>query len=215
MRTEPHTPPNRSTRRSRCARCQRPSSHCLCALIPSLNNQTPVTILQDPDESRHALNTARLAALGLRQSQLLIGDQHPVDTWQHAAYEPWLLFPGDEAISLDELSTHAALRPVQLIVPDGTWKKAAGLLRNNAELAQLPRVALPAGLAGRYRIRKAPRDGALSTIEAIVHALNVLDAPQCFDALLAPFDALIAGQIAAMGSEVYHNNYQQAQTGNA
>ena len=215
MLAQSHTTSHSATRRSRCSRCQRPSSHCLCSLIPSLDNKTPVTILQDPDESRHALNTARLAALGLRQSKLLVGDQHPSDTWQQPEHEPWLLFPGDEAISLDELSARAAVHPVQLIVPDGTWKKAAGLLRNNAELAQLPRVALPAGLAGRYRIRKAPRDGALSTIEAIVHALNVLDAPQCFNALLAPFDALIAGQIAAMGSKVYHNNYQQAQTGNA
>ena len=52
--------------RARCGRCQRPRSHCLCALIPQLQSRTRVLILQHPEESRHALNTARLAALGVR-----------------------------------------------------------------------------------------------------------------------------------------------------
>ena len=82
-------------------------------------------------------------------------------------------------------------------------------MRANPELAALPRVALPPDLPGRYRIRKAPGPGALSTLEAVVHALNALDAPRRFDALLAPFEALIEGQIAAMGAEVYRANYQE------
>ena len=61
----------------------------------------------------------------------------------------------------------------------------------------------------RYRLRKAPEEGALSTIEAIVAALDVLEAPQGFVALLRPFDALIEGQIAAMGEEVFIRNHQR------
>jgi DTW domain-containing protein YfiP len=34
----------------------------------------------------------------------------------------------------------------------------------------------------------------LSTIEAVVGALNALEQPACFDALLAPFEALIEGR---------------------
>uniref|UniRef100_UPI000F01DF4F DTW domain-containing protein n=1 Tax=Pseudomonas viridiflava TaxID=33069 RepID=UPI000F01DF4F len=48
-----------------CERCQRPASHCLCALIPRLDSRTRVLVLQHPSEVNHALNTARLAALGL------------------------------------------------------------------------------------------------------------------------------------------------------
>ncbi|MGH8463256.1 MAG: DTW domain-containing protein, partial [Pseudomonas sp.] len=40
-----------------------------------------------------------------------------------------------------------------------------------------------------------------------VQALNVLEAPTCFDALLTPFDALIEGQISAMGQETYARNH--------
>ena len=47
--------------RPACARCQRPLSLCLCALIPALASRTRVLLLQHPSERRHPLNTARLA----------------------------------------------------------------------------------------------------------------------------------------------------------
>ena len=45
---------------------------------------------------------------------------------------------------------------------------------------------LQKGLTSRYRVRHADIDGALSSIEAIVHALNAIEAPARFDALLDP-----------------------------
>ena len=60
--------------RARCERCARPLNHCLCHLIPQLPSRTRVLILQHPDEVGHALNTARLAALGLENAELRVGD---------------------------------------------------------------------------------------------------------------------------------------------
>lgn len=74
-------------------------------------------------------------------------------------------------------------------------------------LAALPRVSLAEGMASRYRLRKAPGEGALSTIEAIAAALDELEAPRTHEALLKPFDALIEGQIAAMGEDTYRRNH--------
>ncbi|MCQ4280038.1 DTW domain-containing protein [Pseudomonas stutzeri] len=188
--------------RPQCPRCQRPSSHCLCSLIPSLDSSTEVLILQHPSETAHALNTARLAALGLRNAQLRVGEvvTLPVDERDN-----YLLFPGVDATPLESLASGA--RPLRLIVPDGTWRKARRLLHLNPELAALPRVSLPAGLVSRYRLRKAPVPGALSTIEAIVTAVNMLEGGGRFDQLLRPFEALIEAQIAAMGIETYQRNH--------
>ncbi|MOA52173.1 hypothetical protein D3C78_1754230 [compost metagenome] len=47
----------------------------------------------------------------------------------------------------------------------------------------------------------------MSTVEAIVQALEILEAPAMFTPLLKPFEALIEGQIAAMGEEVYQRNH--------
>jgi len=61
----------------------------------------------------------------------------------------------------------------------------------------------------RYRLRKAPEPGALSTVEAIVQALETLEAPVSFAGLLRPFEALIEGQIRAMGEETFLRNHEK------
>jgi len=68
-------------------------------------------------------------------------------------------------------------------------------------------VCLPDGLVSRYRLRKVPQPGALSTIEAGAEALAVLHPGFDKHALLAPFEALIEGQIRAMGQARYLENY--------
>lgn len=193
--------------RPRCPRCLRPSSHCLCALIPQLESLTEVLFIQHPDEQPHPLNTARLAYLGLTNAQLLVAERLPQELLAGLDDgRTWLLFPSEEAKPVEHLAHGQSAQ--RLIVPDGTWRKARKLLYVNPELAELPRLALPAGLSSRYRLRKAPAEGALSTIEAVVYALEAIEGQGRFQALLKPFDALIEGQIEAMGRQTYQRNYQ-------
>ncbi|UVH50339.1 DTW domain-containing protein [Pseudomonas sp. CBSPBW29] len=193
--------------RPQCPRCLRPTTHCLCALIPRLDSRTRVLLLQHPSEVNHALNTARLAALGLLNAQLVVGEvfEDLQALLNPPGYQPRLLFPAEDAQPLQAYTPSD--EPLLLVVPDGTWRKARKLLHLNPLLAALPRVTLAEGAVSRYRLRKAPGPGALSTVEAIVQALQVLEAPTLFEPLLKPFEALIDGQIAAMGQEVYRRNH--------
>ena len=193
--------------RPQCSRCLRPVTHCLCALIPNLDSRTRVLLLQHPSEVNHALNTARLAALGLNNAQLVVGEVfEDLPTLLNVpGYQARLLFPADDARALQAYARDD--QPLLLVVPDGTWRKARKLLHLNPLLAALPRVTLAEGAVSRYRLRKAPGPGALSTVEAIVQALQVLEAPASFDLLLNPFEALIEGQIAAMGPAVFKQNH--------
>ncbi|PHN64737.1 hypothetical protein AO268_13825 [Pseudomonas sp. ICMP 8385] len=193
--------------RPQCPRCLRPTTHCLCALIPRLDSRTRVLLLQHPSEVNHALNTARLAALGLMNAQLVVGEvfEDLPTLLNPPGYQARLLFPAEDAQPLQAYSPSD--EPLLLVVPDGTWRKARKLLHLNPLLAALPRVTLAAGAVSRYRLRKAPGPGALSTVEAIVQALQVLEAPQSFEPLLRPFEALIEGQIAAMGEAVFQRNH--------
>jgi len=193
--------------RIQCPRCLRPQSHCLCPLIPSLDSRTRVLLLQHPSEVSHALNTARLAALGLNNAELIVGEvfEDLPTLLSQPGYRARLLFPGDDAQPMQACA--ATDEPLLLVVPDGTWRKARKMLHLNPLLAALPRVTLAEGGVSRYRLRKAPGPGALSTVEAIVQALETLEAPAMFTPLLKPFEALIEGQIAAMGEEVYQRNH--------
>jgi DTW domain-containing protein YfiP len=193
--------------RIQCSRCLRPQSHCLCPLIPRLDSRTRVLLLQHPSEVNHALNTARLAALGLSNAELIVGEvfEDLPALLNQPGYQARLLFPAEDALPLRACA--ASDEPILLVVPDGTWRKARKLLHLNPLLAALPRVTLAEGGVSRYRLRKAPGPGALSTIEAIVQALETLEAPTSFGQLLRPFEALIEGQIAAMGEETYQKNH--------
>lgn len=195
--------------RAQCSRCLRPQTHCLCALIPQLDSRTRVLLLQHPSEVGHALNTARLADLGLLNAELRVGEvfEDLATLLNPPGYQARLLFPGEGAQLIDTAEPSDESLPWLLVVPDGTWRKARKLLHLNPLLAQLPRVTLPEGAVSRYRLRKAPGPGALSTLEAIVQALEILEAPTSFTPLLRPFEALIEGQIEAMGADTYQRNH--------
>jgi DTW domain-containing protein YfiP len=193
--------------RIQCPRCLRPQTHCLCPLIPRLDSRTRVLLLQHPSEVNHALNTARLAALGLTNAELIVGEvfEDLPALLNRPGYRARLLFPADDAQPIEAYGESG--EPLLLVVPDGTWRKARKMLHLNPLLAALPRVTLAEGGVSRYRLRKAPGPGALSTIEAIVQALQTLEAPASFEPLLKPFEALIEGQIAAMGEETFQRNH--------
>ncbi|MHC5134366.1 tRNA-uridine aminocarboxypropyltransferase [Pseudomonas glycinis] len=193
--------------RAQCPRCLRPQTHCLCPLIPHIDSRTRVLLLQHPSEVSHALNTARLAALGLSNAELIVGEvfEDLPKLLNRPGYRARLLFPAEDAQPLQVYAPND--QPMLLVVPDGTWRKARKMLHLNPLLAALPRVTLAEGGVSRYRLRKAPGPGALSTIEAIVQALETLEAPTTFAPLLKPFEALIEGQIAAMGEEVFQRNH--------
>lgn len=193
--------------RPQCPRCLRPQTHCLCPLIPNLDSRTRVLLLQHPSEVSHALNTARLAALGLSNAELIVGEvfEDLPALLNRPGYRARLLFPADDAQTMQAYGESD--EPLLLVVPDGTWRKARKMLHLNPLLAALPRVTLAEGGVSRYRLRKAPGPGALSTIEAIVQALQTLEAPASFEPLLKPFEALIEGQIAAMGEETFQRNH--------
>jgi DTW domain-containing protein YfiP len=195
--------------RIQCPRCLRPQTHCLCPLIPSLDSRTRVLLLQHPSEVSHALNTARLAALGLSNAELIVGEvfEDLPTLLNRPGYRARLLFPADDAQPIEAYGESD--EPLLLVVPDGTWRKARKMLHLNPLLAALPRVTLAEGGVSRYRLRKAPGPGALSTIEAIVQALQTLEAPASFESLLKPFEALIEGQIAAMGEETFQRNHAE------
>lgn len=193
--------------RQRCQRCTRPLAQCLCRLIPNLPSQTRILLLQHPDEAKHALNTARFVSLGLQNAELIIAET--IDDLQQylqlPGYRACVLFPGEEAQELAAYQVNEL--PLLLVVPDGTWRKARKILHCNPLLAALPRVTLPEGLRSRYRLRKAPIAESLATVEAVSYALAILEPNSDFSSLLRPFDALIEGQIQAMGAEVYQRNH--------
>jgi DTW domain-containing protein len=198
--------------RAMCPRCERPSRVCYCAHLTSIATKTRIVLLQHPREEDMAIGTARMASLCLPNSELHVGVRFEGSpALERALSDPErpaaLLYPGEGAI---DVLTDPPKGPITLVVVDGTWWQARKLVRTNTTLSALPRYAFRAPTPSEYRIRREPDEAYVSTIEALVHVLGVLEGdPERLRELLTPFRAMIDKQVAFAktvgGARVRHN----------
>jgi DTW domain-containing protein len=197
-------PANHSTRQY-CYNCFKPEVVCICHSIIPVHNQTRIQILQHPLERHHPIGTARFAVLGLTNATLktVYADlKGSLATDLTINGKTGLLFPSAEATALDAITSDD--RPETLIVLDGTWYNAAKLYRENPWLGDLPHYKLSPRSPSRYRIRMEPSRDSISTLEAIVEALHILEPQTDCQPLITAFDRMIDRQIAFMDSGMGH-----------
>ncbi|MGI8979512.1 MAG: tRNA-uridine aminocarboxypropyltransferase [Pirellulaceae bacterium] len=186
--------------RERCYGCFRPAGDCFCAVIPTIENKTEVLILQHMRERFHPFNTARIVHRALQNSSLLVDHTQHLATRISLLPGAGLLYPGPGAALLEDLSPEQ--QPKQLVVLDGTWHHTKTLVRDIAALHSLPRYQLAPASPSRYRIRREPSASFLSTVEATVAALQVLEpGTSGLDQLLQAFDHMVERQLAHPKSE--------------
>jgi DTW domain-containing protein YfiP len=187
--------------RTLCRSCQRPEKACICAFTAEITNDIPVVILQHPTEVTQTKGTVALLAKSLQSCQVLVGevfDDNPCFLQVMAQYQAVLLYPGEQADIIDpnllmqlterQKNTdnsygNAKVKPLCLVILDGTWKKAYRMFMLSKTLQQLPQICLPEYLAnaGQYHIRKVAKKNALSSLEASCYALALLEAGSDFD----------------------------------
>lgn len=143
-------------------------------------------MLQHPQEQRQAKNSVALLRLSLAQCEVVVGERFADELLQRLLHRPgrqtWLLYPDVPAAPAVPSPGPVAGQPVRLVVIDATWRKSLRMLLEHPALAALPRLALGAPPPTRYRaIRAARRADQVSTLEATVQALAMLEGPG-FDA---------------------------------
>lgn len=194
-----------SAHRETCFVCMRPRVVCWCADVPKIEARTRLLVLQHPREEFMPIGTARMAALSVVGAELVVGTElttHPAV--RRALDDPdrpaILLWPGPGA---RDLATEPPVGPATLVVVDGTWPLAKKLVRLNPEIAALPRYGLTPSRPSEYRIRREPRAECVSTVEAVIEALSLLEGDAAkFDPMRVPFRRMIDAQIAFRTSRV-------------
>ena len=186
-----------------CRRCGRPVSVCYCAALTVIETRSRIVILQHPREEGMPIGTARMAHLCLPDSCLHVGTEWDgSEVLASASADPdrpaVLLYPGPDA---RDILQEPPPGPVTLIVVDGTWAQARKIVRSNPRLAALPRCSFTPPRPSSYRIRREPRAEYVSTLEALMHVLGVLEgAPARFEALMKPMNAMVEAQLAAQAA---------------
>ncbi|RDH82757.1 MAG: DTW domain-containing protein [endosymbiont of Galathealinum brachiosum] len=200
--------------RAFCYQCRRAKITCLCGRIEKQPNEIKIVVLQHPDERNNPKGSAIIAELGLQKYQRWTAE----DFSQHEEFNDFLikhksevavLYPSKDAIELNKKwKNKDGWNPKYLIVIDATWRKAKKIWELQPLLHKLPVLRLTEEEFSNYRIRKAPKDGYLSTIESIVISLRALEYnSQAYQPLLDLFAEMIDFQIEKMGERTYLKNY--------
>jgi len=191
--------------RRTCLRCLRPQAACLCEWVRPTAHCTEVLVLQHPQEQRHAKNSVRLLGLSLAHCEVVVGEHFEPAALLALLQRPGrvtrLLYPDVPAAPAAPAPQSNEGDPVRLVVLDATWRKSLRMLLEHPVLATLPRLSLDAPAPTRYRaIRAARRADQVSTLEATVQALVMLESPRFDPApLLEAFGGFVAAVAARQG----------------
>jgi len=188
----------------RCYACLRPHNLCYCDKMPTVDTETRVVILQHPHERTHPFGTARLAKLCMPNATVHVpvpGYSGSLAKEVEVPKDAAVLFPHADADDLADVPE--AEWPSTLIAIDGTWSHAKRLYRENTWLHKMRHVRLTPSSPSNYRIRKEPKPEYISTIEAIVEAMRIIEPQNTrLDELLRAFDFMIDQQIAHRSTRV-------------
>jgi DTW domain-containing protein YfiP len=167
-----------------CKRCYLNETICLCDVIPHVPSRTEVLIVRHVAEERLTSNTGRFVALALPNSRIFeYGGGPEFDDAELRQDGTALLYN----------ATGATQRPPpdsirRLIVLDGSFRQARRMYKRIDALRDLPELSLPPPAVVPVRLRQPPSPHGLSTLEAVAHALALLEG----EALAAPLHTLQA-----------------------
>lgn len=196
-------------KRTLCSNCGFILARCLCDTLLPINNRTHLIILQHPTETKHALNTVALMKNSFQKITILIGENFSENELLNSLIDSnkdsiALLFPTNNSKILKP-EGHSSVTHIILI--DGTWKKAHKIFMLSKNLHNLNSIKLEMTDVGQYKIRSSKIDHSLSTLEASVYALNILESNLETISLEKSFKKMIDFQIEKMGEEIYKKNY--------
>jgi DTW domain-containing protein YfiP len=181
-------------------------SRCLCKEFSPIFNQTELIILQHPSETKHALNTVKLMAQSFQNIRIFIGENfndHSEVLSLVKDNQSALIFPTEKSQELTLLQ-----RPLKhLIFIDASWKKAKKIFYASTILHELPIYKLMSCSKSQYRLRSSQFNESLSTLEATLATLDVVEEQLCTESLRKAFIKMIDFQIEKMGEETYQKNY--------
>lgn len=105
-----------------------------------------------------------------------------------------VLFPGPTSQNLETQPLQTSKRLVVFVI-DGTWIDARQILRQNPDIASLPRISFQASKTSEYQFRKQPAEYCLSTVESIHRVLGILEPELDAECLLDVFRSLVKTQL--------------------
>lgn len=172
-----------------CPICRLHKALCICAQIPKLNLVTKVTLVIHAKELKRTSNTGTLALHALSNGEMKVRGEGrealDLSSLLDKQYHTVLLYPADDGLELTPEYCASIAKPIQLLVPDGNWRQASKVHYRHPELSHIPRVKLSVRAPENDFLRVESVPNGMATLQAIAHALRVIEGETVGDALLA------------------------------
>ncbi len=197
------------TKRAVCPQCEFILARCLCTGLKLISNKVHIIVLQHPSEKKHALGTVQLMKKSFQNITILIGEDFSKnDELNLLLNDPThriaLLFPRKESKPLGSLISPAI---THLVIIDGTWKKSRKIFLESSNLHSLSAYLIEPIGASEYRLRSSSEENSLSSLEAVIFVLAIIENETDTNSLKETFKKMIDFQIEKMGEEKYKKNY--------
>jgi len=193
----------RSKRSERCPQCRLHTGLCICSALPRFELATRLILVMHRREWAKPTATGPLALAVLANSELRIQghreqplDFRDLDTPDRRTL---LLYPDQEAPVLSRAFLSDDPRPVNLVVPDGSWRQAARMGKRLPGLEHAAMVRLPEGAESGWGIRREPHPEGLATFEAIARALGIIESACVQASMEELFTLMVARTLQARG----------------
>ena len=172
----------------RCSKCRINKEFCFCDLLKTVDIKSKVSIVMHANEITLISNTAYLAELTINKSSIFIRGlkDHEFDAEElvEEGYENLYLYPSDDSQVLNSEYLGKIDKPINLIVPDGSWRQARKYVNREETFKNLKKVRVENIGESIYQLRKSPGRDSLCTFEAIAYALKEIEGEEVFHTLI-------------------------------
>lgn len=194
--------------RTRCYKCYRPQSSCMCKYITPIDTDTQFIILMHPKEFQKTKNgTGYFTSLSLKNSKIYKG----IDFTHHKdinkiihnpKHNCYILYPDKNSINLNTRSINEKAKKNIIFIIDSTWACSKSILRNSKNLHNLQKISFTYNQPSNFKIKTQPNSYCLSTIESTLCVLkllnhhNIENIKKCsLDTFLNPFNEMVKYQL--------------------
>jgi DTW domain-containing protein YfiP len=199
----------RKNRVGRCEQCGLHLSLCVCERFPIVESSAALVVVRHIGELYKPTNTGRWLAQMVPGTVITHYGQREPPFDASALERPdvrfCMLFLREDATVLDAeglARLRAALEPGQRLgfaLLDGTWHQCSRMSRRVPVVRDLPCVALPPGPPSRWGVRTQHDERGLSSFEAGVRLVSLVDGPTRAAPLQAIFHEIAARMLFMKG----------------
>ena len=154
-------------------------------------------------ELKRSSNTGRLALKALVNSEMRVrgNTRETLDLGELLTprYRTFLFYPAADAVELDHELVAQDRTPIQLIVPDGTWRQASKVHFRHHELKDVLRVKISMPNLAKFHLRAQHRPEGMATLQAVAHALGVIEGDLVKEQLMKLYDAKVERTLIGRG----------------